>query len=86
MQGDFGKPRPARLLQANVFADHPTTTVVPLTTLIVAPLLRVTVQPSAGNGLPGASQVMIDKVSTVKREKLGRALGRLEAGVLQPGR
>ncbi len=80
VQGDFGKPRPALVLQADAFADHPTTTVAPLTsTLIDAPLLRFTVQPSVENGLRGASQIMIDKTMTVQREKLGRAFGRLDA-------
>lgn len=80
VQGDFGKPRPALVLQADAFADHSTTTVAPLTsTLIDAPLMRFTVQPNVENGLRGASQIMIDKTMTVQREKLGRAFGRLDA-------
>lgn len=52
MQGDFGKPRPALVIQANQFSEHASVTVLPVTsTLVAAPLLRVTVQPSAENGL-----------------------------------
>lgn len=83
MQGDFGKPRPALVIQATAFDDHPTMTVLPMSSaLIDAPLLRVTVQPGAENGLHDASQVMIDKALTVKREKLGRAFGRLDSATM----
>jgi mRNA interferase MazF len=83
MQGDFGKPRPALVIQANLFSEHSSVTVVPITsTLVSAPLLRVTVQPSAENGLQKPSQVMVDKVMTVKRDKLGRAFGHIGADTL----
>lgn len=62
MQGDFGKPRPALVVQSDHFDEHPSVTVLPITsTLVEAPLLRITVQPSPRNGLQGGSQVMIDK-------------------------
>jgi mRNA interferase MazF len=83
MQGDFGKPRPALVIQADQFSLHSSVTVLPVTsTLIAAPLLRVTVQPSPGNGLHKPSQVMVDKVMTVKREKVGQAFGSLNADAL----
>lgn len=83
MQGDFGKPRPALVIQANQFSEHASVTVLPVTsTLVAAPLLRVTVQPGAENGLQKPSQVMVDKVMTVKRDKVGQALGRIDANVL----
>jgi mRNA interferase MazF len=83
MQGDFGKPRPALVIQADQFSLHSSVTVLPVTsTLIAAPLLRVTVQPSPGNGLHKPSQVMVDKVMTVKREKVGQAFGSLDADAL----
>jgi len=79
MNGDYGKPRPALVVQADAFGDHPTVSLLPITgTLIDAPLLRVTIQPTPGNGLQKTSQVMIDKTMTVKREKLGAAFGRLD--------
>ena len=75
MQGDFGKPRPALVMQADQFDEHATVTVLPVTsTLVAAPLLRITVQPSAENGLQKPSQVMVDKAMTVKREQGGASL------------
>jgi mRNA interferase MazF len=83
LQGDFGKPRPALVIQSDQFNEHATVTVLPVTgTLFAAPLLRVTVQPDAGNGLQKPSQVMVDKVMTVKRDKVGPAFGRIEAEAL----
>lgn len=83
MQGDFGKPRPALVIQANQFDEHTTITVLPVTgTLVAAPLLRITVQPSIENGLQKPSQVMVDKAMTVKRDKLGQSFGRIDADAL----
>ncbi len=83
LQGDFGKPRPALVVQADVFAEHPSVTVLPVTSaLVAAPLLRITLQPSADNGLTKPSQVMVDKALTVKRDKLGPAFGHIEADTM----
>lgn len=83
MQGDFGKPRPALVIQADQFDEHATVTLLPVTsTLVAAPLFRVTVQPDADNGLQKPSQVMVDKVMTVKREKVGQAFGRMDADAM----
>jgi mRNA interferase MazF len=46
--------------------------------LVEAPLLRITVQPSQRNGLQNASQVMIDKALTIKRDKVGIVFGQIE--------
>lgn len=46
-------------------------------TVVAAPLLRVTVQPDARNGLQKPSQVMVDKAMAVKRDKVGPAFGRI---------
>ena len=79
LQGDFGKPRSALILQSDWFEEHPTVTLLPVTsTLLDAPLLRVTLEPSTRNGLQKTSQVMVDKVMTVRREKMGPLLGRVE--------
>jgi len=83
MQGDFGKPRPALVIQSDLFNALATVTVLPLTgTLVSAPLFRITVQPSAGNGLKRPSQVMVDKAMTVKRDKIGQAFGHIDANSL----
>lgn len=83
MQGDFGKPRPALVVQANPFSEHGSVTVLPVTsTLVDAPLLRVMVQPNAENGLQKPSQVMVDKAMTVRRDKVGPAFGRIDSDTL----
>ena len=51
-------------------------------TLVAAPLLRITVQPDAGNGLQKPSQVMADKAMTVKRDKVGPTFGRIDVDAL----
>lgn len=82
-QGDFGKPRPALVIQADQFAWHPSTTVLPMTsTLVAAPLVRITVEPNGENGLEKTSQVMVDKAITVRHDKLGPPLGRLDPDTL----
>ncbi|WP_020179841.1 type II toxin-antitoxin system PemK/MazF family toxin [Methylopila sp. M107] len=78
--GDFGKPRPALVIQSDRFAESATVTVLLLSgTLVDTPLIRLTVQPSASNGLRTPSQVMVDKAMTVRREKIGAPFGRLDA-------
>ena len=88
MQGDFGKPRPALVVQSDRFSEHATVTVLLVSSMLIdAPLLRVTVQPDERNGLQKTSQVMIDKVMTVKREKLGEAFGSAgDATLVEVGR
>lgn len=80
-QGDFGKPRPALVIQTDrVGDDFPSVTVLPVTSMVVpGQLIRVTVAPSAENGLQKLSQVMVDKTMTVKREKIGAKLGAINA-------
>ncbi|USP02193.1 type II toxin-antitoxin system PemK/MazF family toxin [Bartonella taylorii] len=80
IQGDFGKPRPALIIQANQFSEHTSMTVLPITsTLVDAPLLRITIQPDSKNGLQKPSQVMIDKIMTVRCEKVSPAFGSIRA-------
>ena len=83
LQGDFGKRRPALVIQADAFADHATVTVLLVSSALVeAPLLRVTIMPTPANGLREASQIMIDKAMTVMRTKIGEAFGRLDADAI----
>ena len=79
LQGDFGQPRPALVIQSDLFDGHPSVTVLPVTgELRDTPLFRITVTPSETNGLSKASQVMVDKLQTVSREKVGETFGRLD--------
>jgi mRNA interferase MazF len=77
--GDYGKPRPALIIQADVFNDtHASITLVPLTsTIIDAPLFRITLDPTRQNGLNRVSQIMVDKALTLPREKIGKRVGHL---------
>lgn len=79
LQGDLGKPRPALVIQSDLFDAHPTVTVLPVTgELRVAPLFRIAVNPSKSNGLAKPSQVMVDKPQSIAREKIGAVMGRLD--------
>lgn len=77
LSGDYGKPRPAIIVQSNLFNEsHSSTTLCPLTThLIEAPLFRVTVVPSKQNGLKQPSQIMIDKISSIRTDKINQKIG-----------
>jgi len=81
--GDYGKPRPALIVQADAYAEHPSITVLPLTSeLHDVPLLRVTVEAGEGTGLRLRSQVMVDKAVTVPRAKVGNMIGHLDEAAL----
>lgn len=83
MPGDFSKPRPALVLQADYFAQTSTVTIVLISsTLVDAPLLRITLDPSEENGLRARSQIMVDKVMSVRRERVGKVIGRADSDTL----
>ena len=80
LSGDFGKPRPALIVQSDHFNETGTVTVLLVSsTLVDAPLIRTTIEPTPGNGLNKRSQVMVDKAMSVKRDKIGVTIGRLDA-------
>jgi mRNA interferase MazF len=83
LQGDFGKPRPALVIQSDLFDAHPSVAILPVTSEPRdAPLLRIPLMPSEQNGLNKPSQVMVDKPHTVSRDKIGQGFGRVEDGVM----
>jgi mRNA interferase MazF len=78
LQGDYGKPRPALVIQSDLFDEHPSVTILPVTSeLRSAPLFRIPIKPSDKNGLNKQSEVMVDKAQSVPREKIGEVFGRL---------
>lgn len=78
LQGAYGQPRPALIVQSDLFADHPSITILPVTSeLRSTPLFRLRVEPSVANGLRNTSDVMADKLQSVPREKIGAVFGRL---------
>ena len=83
LKGDYGKPRPALIIQSDLFSEHPSFTILPLTSeLRPTPLFRIAIDPRAENGLRVPSQVMIDKAQTVSADKLGAVIGSLNDGEL----
>jgi mRNA interferase MazF len=79
LQGDYGKPRPALVVQSDAFQAMASVTVLRLTSeLHDWPLFRVTVEPRRSNGLQKRSQVMIDKAATVARGRIGQRIGRAD--------
>jgi mRNA interferase MazF len=80
LPGEYGKPRPALVVQSDLFVKHPSVTVIPLTTeLREAPLFRLAVEPSDANGLRAPSQVMVDKIQTVSRGRAREVIGRFSS-------
>ena len=77
--GDYGKPRPAVVVQSDAFPEsHASVVICQLTSeLVDAPDFRVTIEPMPENGLRLKSQVMADKPVTVRRERIGQKIGRL---------
>jgi mRNA interferase MazF len=77
-KGYAGKPRPVVIVQDDAFDATDSITVCGLTTNPAeAPLARVAIEPSEGNGLNVPCRLMVDKITTVPKSKLGRHLGRL---------
>lgn len=73
-----GKPRPAVIVQDDRFDATDSVTVCAFTTdPTEAPLIRLPVVPDDHNGLRVASSLMVDKITTVPRSKLGERIGRL---------
>ena len=74
-----GKPRPVVIVQDDSFDATDSITICAFTsTPIEAPLFRLVVTPSASNGLVEESRLMVDKITTVPKTKLGRRVGRLD--------
>ena len=83
LQGDFGKPRPALIIQSDLFDALATITVLPITsTLVQAPVFRVPLTPNARNGLRKPSQIMIDKTITVACERVSPPFGMVDTRTL----
>lgn len=74
-----GKPRPVVIIQDNRFDATESITICGLTSQEAdAPHVRALIIPSAGNGLRAPSKLMVDKIATIHKGKLGRRVGRLD--------
>ncbi|MCB1965413.1 MAG: type II toxin-antitoxin system PemK/MazF family toxin [Candidatus Accumulibacter sp.] len=78
LQGDYGKPRPALVIQSDLLTDLESVVLCPVTSDLRNAAFRVTVEPNPANGLRTLSQVMVDKLATLPRTKISEPIGRLD--------
>lgn len=76
--GDYGKPRPAVLIQTDALTELGSKSVI-LCLLsgseFHSPLFRIPLEPNESNGLEKPSQIMVEKILTVPREKISQPIG-----------
>jgi len=78
--GDYGKARPAVIVQSNAIPEsHASAVICPMTSELAEADFRVTIEPGPETGLRVRSQVMADKPVTIHRERIGKRIGRLTA-------
>ncbi len=77
--GDYGKPRPVVVVQSDVFnPTHSSIVVCPVTSHFVgSPLFRLTVSPDPSNGLRTESQIMVDKMTALRVDRIRKRIGTL---------
>ncbi|MEO7861828.1 MAG: type II toxin-antitoxin system PemK/MazF family toxin [Nitrospirales bacterium] len=77
--GNYGKPRPAVIIQSDIFNETHASILVCLITSDQqdAPLFRIDVQPTEETGLKVASQIMIDKIVALRRERIAQHIGQI---------
>ncbi|AHK79769.1 growth inhibitor PemK [Ectothiorhodospira haloalkaliphila] len=78
LQGNYGKPRPALIVQSDLLTDLESVVLCPVTSDLRDAVFRVTVEPNPANGLSALSQIMVDKLSTLPRTKISEPFGRLD--------
>jgi mRNA interferase MazF len=86
LPGDYGKPRPAVIVQSDLLnAEEPTSYILcPLTTTLTGRSnIRVPVAPSARNGLQAPSELMVDKVSAAPAKRIRETVGQLDAAAMR---
>ena len=78
--GDYGKPRPAVVVQTDLAnPTHSSLVLCPITSHPEnAPLFRLEVRPSPENSLEKSCQIMVDKITTVRKERVRQVIGRLD--------
>ncbi len=81
--GDYSKPRPALVVQSDLFDELPSVVICPLTTTLRddADQFRLAA-PSPRNGLRQPSQIAIDKITVVPAAKIGAAIGSADDALL----
>jgi len=82
LAGDYGKPRPAVIVQADLFnPTHASAVVCPITShTIAAPLFRLPLPANPKTGLGKDSQIMVDKLTAIKSDRIRERIGTLSPG------
>jgi mRNA interferase MazF len=78
--GDYGKPRPAVVVQADALTESGLGSIILCllnSTLVEAPLIRLTIEPASENGLQRPSQIMVDKLLAVSYDRITEVVGRI---------
>ena len=86
ISGDYGKPRPAVIVQSDLFTQHDAHSIILcLLTSQIEPVktFRLLIEPTENNGLQKPSQIMVDKIFTASRAKVGASIGALTKSQLQ---
>lgn len=85
LPGEFGKPRPAVVVQSDLLnAVHPSLLICPMTSEVGSyERIRIRVGPGAHTGIRKESEIMVDKISAVRREKAKGVIGHLNRRELQ---
>ncbi len=83
VSGDYGKPRPALVIQSDFLADTDSVLVCLVTsTLRDSPLYRLDLPAVGATGLREQSQVMVDKIMAVRRDRCGPVIGRIDSSTM----
>lgn len=79
LQGELGKPRPAVVVQADELDASSSTIVCPMSSYIdAANRMRPVIAPTVENGLLVRTQIMTDKLNTLRRDRIRRIIGKLD--------
>jgi mRNA interferase MazF len=84
LSGDYGKPRPALIIQNDLFSELPSVVVCLLTTNLHsdADQIRIAVEPNTENGILQSSQICIDKISVLPTTKIGAVIGHADDALM----
>ena len=81
--GDYGKPRPAVIIQSDRLKSTNSVLVSLFTSALAdTPLFRLLIEPSETNGLTVPSQIMVDKIIAIPRDKCGAVIGSIDEGAI----
>jgi mRNA interferase MazF len=78
--GDYGKPRPAVVVQSDWLETDSVLVALITSTIMDAPLFRLTLEPNETNALKLPSQIMVDKIIAMSRRKCGAVIGHIDDG------